>query len=253
MLRVILVDDEKLALDELGFMLSSYPEIKVIGAYTNPAEALGQIIAQKPDLIFLDIDMPVINGLTLAKEVISVLKNTEIVFVTAFDGYAVNAFEVNAMDYLLKPVSRDRLDKTIERLCLKHKANGKVGKYIMDKLNNIEKSLRQFEEKLAVWENEQIYLLKPSDILYLTVEDGNVLVFARQGRFLSKLSLEIWEGKLAAHNFFRCHRSFLVNVDFIERIIPTENNCCTIMLNDRKDEIPVSRRQTKELRTKLEI
>jgi DNA-binding LytR/AlgR family response regulator len=105
---------------------------------------------------------------------------------------------------------RKRCQKTIERLCLKQKGTGKVGKYIMDKLNNIEKSLNQSEEKFAVWENEQIYLLKPSDILYLTVEESSVLLFSKQGKFLSKHSLEIWEGKLAAYNFFRCHRGFSI-------------------------------------------
>lgn len=252
MIKTILVDDEQLALDELRYMLSRYPDLEIIGTYTNPVEALSQIMTQKPNLLFLDIEMPVLGGLNLAKEVMGELKNTEIVFVTAFDEYAVNAFEVNAMDYLLKPVSRDRLDKTLERLCLRHKNNGKAGKYIMEKLNHIEKNLKQFEEKFAVWENDQIYLLKPSDILYLTVEDRNVIIFSKQQKFAAKHNLDIWEQKLAAYNFFRCHRGFLVNMDSVERIVPYENNCCTIILKD-KTEIPVSRRQTKELRSRLEI
>ncbi len=165
----------------------------------------------------------------------------------------MEAFEIIAVDYLQKPVGRERLDKTIERLRLSHKPNGKTGRNILDKLNIIEKSLKQSEEKFAVWGIDQIYLLKPSDILYLTVEDGSVLLFSRQGQFTTKQSLDIWEKKLDSYNFFRCHRGFLVNMDYVERIVPYENNCCTVILKDKRAEIPVSRRQTKELRSKLAI
>ena len=253
MLKVMLVDDEKLALDELCYLFSQYADVEITGTFINPVEALGQIILKKPDILFLDIDMPEINGLNLAKEVIGVLGNIEIVFVTAFDNYAINAFEVNAIDYILKPIHQERLDKTIERIRLRHKSSTKVGKNIIEKLNNIEKFVKQDIEKFAVWENNEIVLLNAFDIFYFTVENSNHIIFTNRGRFTIKRGIDFWEEKLKGYNFFRCHRSFLVNMDYIDRIIPNENNCCTIILKDKKYEVPVSRSKTKELKRKLEI
>lgn len=253
MLKVMLVDDERLALDELCYLFSAYDDMEVAGAFVNPLQALEQIIVKKPDILFLDIDMPEINGLNLAKEVTGVLGNTEIVFITAFDDYAVNAFEVNAIDYILKPIGRDRLDKTIDRIRSRHKGSTKTGRSIAEKLNNIEKYVKQDKEKIAVWANSEIILLNTSDILYFTVENGNHVIITSRGKFSMKRGIDFWEERVKAYNFFRCHRSFLVNMDYIDRIIPNENNCCTIILKDKQYEIPVSRSKTKELRKILDI
>jgi DNA-binding LytR/AlgR family response regulator len=253
MLKVMIVDDEKLALDELCYLLSNYADVEIIGMFLNPVEALDQIVLKKPDILFLDIDMPEISGLNLAKEVTGVLGNIEIVFVTAFDNYAINAFEVNAVDYILKPIQRDRLDRTIDRIRSRHKNNTKVGKSIVEKLNSIEKCIKQDVEKFAVWASDEIILLNASDIFYFTVENGSHVIITNRGEFQIKQGIDFWEERLKAYNFFRCHRSFLMNMDYIDMIIPYENNCCTIILKDNKYEIPVSRSKTKELRRKLDI
>lgn len=252
-MKVMLVDDEKLSLDELEYLLGQYDDMEIAGTFTNPVEALEQIIQKKPDILFLDIDMPVINGLNLAKEIIGVLKSVEIVFVTAFNNYAIEAFEVNAIDYILKPTRRDRMDKTIERIRLRHKGSTKVGRSIVEKLNNIEKYVKQDVEKFAVWADDEIILLNTHDIFYFTVENGDHDIITSRGKFPIKRGIDFWEERLKAYNFFRCHRSFLVNMDYIDRIIPYENNCCTIVLKDKGYQIPVSRSKTRELKKRLDI
>lgn len=253
MLKVMIVDDEKLALDELCYLISRYEDVEITGAFINPLEALEQIILKKPDILFLDIAMPEISGLNLAREITGVLGNIEIVFVTAFDNYAINAFEVNAIDYILKPVHSDRLDKTIERIRLRHKNNAKAGRSIVEKLNSIEKYVKQDIEKFAVWANNEIILLNTFDIFYITVENSSHTIVTNRGKFSIKRGIDFWEERLKAYNFFRCHRSFLVNMDYVDRIILNENNCCTIVLKEKKYEVPVSRSKTKELRRKLDI
>lgn len=253
MLKVMLVDDERLALDELCYLVGNYADMEIIGSFINPVEALEQIILKKPDILFLDIGMPEINGLNLAKEVTGVLGNINIIFVTAFDDYAINAFEINAVDYVLKPIQKERLDKTIDRIRLRYKSTSKAGKSILEKLNNIEKSLKQDTEKFAVWSNNEIILLSAFDIYYFTVENGSHVIITNRGKFPVKRGIDFWEERLKTFNFFRCHRSYLINMDYMDRIILNENNCCTIVLKDNKYEIPVSRSRTKELRRELDI
>ena len=112
-MRIILVDDEKPALEELTYIINKYSFIELIGTYNNPTIALERILKEKPDVVFLDVEMPEINGFTIAREIIRAEMDTIIVFVTAFDEYAIKAFEVNAVDYILKPFHEERIDLTI--------------------------------------------------------------------------------------------------------------------------------------------
>lgn len=115
-MRIVLVDDEKPALEELSYIINKYSFIEISGTFTNPAEALEHILKEKPDVVFLDIEMPEINGFTIAREITNAEIDTIIVFVTAFDEYALKAFEVNAVDYILKPYDEKRIDQTVKRL-----------------------------------------------------------------------------------------------------------------------------------------
>lgn len=116
MIRAIIVDDERMALEQLGYVLSQYREISISAEFSDPVEVLGKIPALKPDVAFLDIDMPEVNGFMLAEEIMEISPHTSVVFVTAYDDFAVKAFEINAIDYVLKPVSRSRIDNTIQRI-----------------------------------------------------------------------------------------------------------------------------------------
>jgi DNA-binding LytR/AlgR family response regulator len=254
MLKVMLADDENLALDELRYNLEQFNDIMITGAFSDPTEALSRMVTDKPDVVFLDINMPAVSGLNLAREVLSASNKTDVVFVTAYDSYAVNAFEVSAVDYLLKPVSQDRLARTLETIRIRRKDSLRSSspiKLILNRLDNVENYIKQTGKKLTVWKDEEIFLIKAQEIVYITVENGVSAVVTERDRFTSRLSIGIWEEKLRGSGFFRCHRGFLVNMEFIERIIPYENNCCGIVMKGGDIKIPVSRSRTKELKDKL--
>ena len=120
MIRTVLIDDERPALKGLEFMLKKYDSIQIIGMYTNPIEAIDVIANLKPDVVFLDIEMPQLRGIDAASAILDACEGVEIIFVTAYDQYAIEAFELNSLDYLLKPVATERMDKTIARV-LTHK------------------------------------------------------------------------------------------------------------------------------------
>lgn len=251
MIKVILIDDEKMALEELKYSLHEFSEIQIIGEYTDPLKALQEIFTKKPDLVMLDIEMPEINGFAIAEEIIAQHPGIQIVFVTAYDEYAIKAFETNAIDYVLKPVSKDRLGITIDRACqiCKKDKNEKVA-------NSISALNRYFTEstyKVIVWENEEIILLRPDNILYFKSEDKDIVVVVDKNKYKTKYTLHYWEEKLLNRGFFRCHKGYLINLDKIEKITPMFNNTFIIKLFDHAMDIPVSRSAGKKLRIILGI
>lgn len=157
MIRAIIVDDEKMALEQLRFVLNQYEEIYIAGEFSDPAEILGKIRVLKPDVAFLDIDMPEINGFMLAEEIRDISPETSVVFVTAYDNYAVRAFEINAVDYVLKPISKARIDNTIQRVI--GRITSPEGKSIKGN-DNLDKLIKQNIIRILAWEGENIKIIK---------------------------------------------------------------------------------------------
>ncbi|HAA25180.1 MAG TPA: DNA-binding response regulator [Ruminiclostridium sp.] len=245
MIRAIIVDDEKMALEQLRYALSQYKEISIAAEFSDPVEVLGKIRVLKPDVAFLDIDMPEINGFMLAEEIRDISPGTSIVFVTAYDDYAIKAFEINAVDYVLKPISRTRIDNTIQRVI--RKITGLEGKSIKGN-DNLDKLIKQNIIRILAWEGENIKILKPSDVLFFSIAKRNTIIITKQKKYLGKHSLNYWEDRLAQWNFFRCHRSYLINLDKIEKIYSIFNNMYYLKMKDCKNEIPVSRRSLNNLK-----
>ena len=245
MIRAIIVDDEKMALEQLRYALSQYKEISIAAEFSDPVEVLGKIRVLKPDVAFLDIDMPEINGFMLAEEIRDISPGTSIVFVTAYDDYAIKAFEINAVDYVLKPISRTRIDNTIQRVI--RKITGLEGKSIKGN-DNLDKLIKQNIIRILAWEGENIKILKPSDVLFISIAKRNTIIITKQKKYLGKHSLNYWEDRLAQWNFFRCHRSYLINLDKIEKIYSIFNNMYYLKMKDCKNEIPVSRRSLNNLK-----
>ncbi len=252
-LRTIIVDDETPAREELHFLISSYPEIKLVGEAASGTEAVRLAESLLPDVIFLDIKMWDLNGFETAKSIFEKGINPFIVFATAYDEYAIKAFEINAVDYILKPFSKKRLDKTVSRIIDLFKSNEnhfemyKFIEYVetMNKSQNI---------KIPVWKNNRIYLLNPSDINYFEAVEKGSKVMASQGEYETNCCLSELEDKLKDYNFFRAHKSFLVNMDKVIEIVPWFNGTYILSLKDyEKNEVPVSRRCAKKLREHLEI
>ncbi|WP_058485006.1 LytR/AlgR family response regulator transcription factor [Defluviitalea phaphyphila] len=247
MIQVILVDDERPALEELEYMLEKYENIEVVGTYTDPLIALKEIKRKKPQVVFLDISMPEIDGFSLAKEIIKLNFKVNIVFVTAFDEYAISAFEINAVDYILKPLCEERLDSTINRIRDNIKQDA-------IKINSIQEVVRQLKKpliRIPVWKKDRIILLDPKEILYCTVEGGETYVVTEKEKYFISDTLSHLEEEL--EGFFRCHRSFLINTEYIDEIIPWFNNTYAVKMKNRDEEIPVSRRHSKVLKEMFHI
>jgi DNA-binding LytR/AlgR family response regulator len=256
MIKVFLIDDEQPALSELEYQLNQYQEIKVTGTYTNTTKFLKALEEDVPDVIFMDIEMPQMSGFELSEKVKQEYPEILIVFATAFDQYAIKAFEVNAVDYIVKPVYEERLEKTVERikLTLENKKSSKVHE---EKLNKILAHLviEGRSIKIPVKQKDYIVLLEPEKIIYCEVEQGIVKVITKDGIYTYEHNLSFLENELYGQNFFRCHRAFLVNMDDIKKIKPWFNDTWNIVVDvgNEEVEIPLSRRRMKELKVKYHI
>jgi len=247
LIKTILIDDEEIAVTHLEYLLQQYPEIDVIATFTDPVTALEKIHLFQPDLIFLDIKMPEINGLVVAEELMQILPQTYVVFVTAYDQYALNAFDYNAIDYILKPVSLKRIDRTIQKVITNFNS-GKSNTTFSSKLSKIRTIYgKGFNKIIAVEEEGKIILLNPSDIIMFTPRGHGAIIHTQQKNYNTKQSMNYWEERLAEFNFFRCHKSYLVNFDKLEKILPMFNNTYLLKFSNYPTEIPVSRNKAKEL------
>jgi two-component system LytT family response regulator/two-component system response regulator LytT len=250
---VLLVDDESPAREELRYLLESYTEIKIIGEASSGQEAIEKILTLKPDVIFLDIQLSDMDGFEVAWKVFSEGVTPVVVFATAYDEYAVRAFEINALDYILKPFSEKRLDNTVKRLIevfreRKQKQESlKVSEYL-------QKTRKTACSKLSLWKNDRIYLVCPEEICYCEAVEKGSKIKTEKGEFLSPYTLSELEEKIGSPDFVRTHKSYLVNFDKVKEIIPWFNGTFILSIKGyEKDEVPVSRRHAKEIREMFEI
>lgn len=255
MIRCIIVDDETPAREELKYLLNDFDRVEIVGEASHGKEAIELNNRLKPDLVFLDIAMPQLSGIDVAQTIIREHQNKPIiVFVTAFEQFAVEAFEVNAIDYLLKPISKERLEKAFHRITNAYKlvdANyeEKIGKLI----NYLKDGEIKKVNKIMVYNNGRLIPIAPSEILYLTVEERNTILFSTKGRFELSGTLSQLEDKLISYNFFRSHKSYLVNLDYIEAVEPWFNSTFMIKLKYVDEKIPVSRSQSKDFKKIMDI
>ena len=239
MLRAYVVDDEPLARDELKYLLARSREVKVLGESDCIEDALYDISLLKPDIIFLDIELAGENGLALAAKLEGLNRMPAIVFAPAYDEYALQAFEVNAVDYLLKPFSEDRILKAI----------GKIKKFHIQKEepNKADTSQLQCMGKFAVMTDEKIILLTCSDIVYIESCEGKCKIQTSNELYKISDTLVSLEKKLPLTQFFRVHRSYIVNIEHIAEIVPWFNSTYNLHMSNGS-KIPVSRTYVKELK-----
>lgn len=235
MIRALIVDDETLARRNLIEMLGD--SVDIAGEAENGLDALDKIADLRPDVVFLDIEMPEMTGF----EMLTQLADPPlVVFVTAYDHYAIQAFESNAVDYILKPLRRDRVLKAVERLKSRTKPTATAG------LQNV---LRQFPGamKLAGRRGRRIVLIAPGEVIWIGVEDRLVFLHSREGRFLIDRTLTDLEAMLAAHGFFRVSRGEMVNLQHARELIPRSSGTWRLLLSNGH-ELDVSRERARELR-----
>ena len=247
-LSVIIVDDEQLARDELAYLLRDLDGVDVIAQGKNGLEAVSLIRDNAPDLVFLDVQMPGLDGFGVIKKLIEKkIPLPRIVFATAFDQYAVKAFEVNALDYLLKPFDKKRIVQAID------KVKAKAVAAPADKLDTLVKMLeaqRPAPSKVLLKAAGRLFLIDQKDICYASIEGGIITVVSNQMDGQSNCrTLEELLTSLDPNLFWRAHRSFLVNINRIKEVVPWFKSSYQIRMDDKKQtEIPVSRAQTKRLR-----
>lgn len=239
-IRAVIIDDEQPARQELSFLLRQLEWLEVVGEAETADEGMAVILALCPQLVFLDIKLPGANGLELAKEIAQLPDKPHVVFTTAYDSYALAAFEVNALDYILKPYHEARVLKAA------HKA-----RVALDK--GRAQVARPAKDRLPVRRDEKVYIL-PFDDISLAFADGrDILVGAKQAVYRSELSLQELEEKFATHNFFRCHRGYLINLDKIKEISPWFSGGYVLKLEGFAADVPVSRKHVKEFKLRVGI
>lgn len=263
MVRAVLVDDEQLARDELGYLLGEVGGVDVVGQAGNGVEALATIDKLQPDVVFLDVQMPGLTGFEVARRLVDTQALSQIIFVTAYDQHAIEAFEVNAVDYLLKPVEPTRLQMAVERarrrISLDRVADGgataSVNNDQLEKIIQLVAERQSRRERLAIKVGERFMLVRAEDIIYASLGDDGIAVVTEQHAGTSNYrSLDELHDRLDATVFWRVHRSHLVNINKIKEIVPWFSRNYILRMKDAKStEIPVSRTQTRRLREYLKL
>ena len=264
-LRAVLVDDEQLARDELGYLLGQVGGVDVVGQAGNGVEALTTIDRLQPDVVFLDIQMPGLSGFEVARRMVQSRAPTHIIFVTAFDQHAIEAFEVNAVDYLLKPVDQARLEVSVERarrrmvterpLELVSNGSANVNHADLERIIELVTERQSRRERLAIKVGERFLLVRSEEIIYASLADEGITVVTSQYIGTSNYrTLDELQERLDASVFWRVRRSHLVNINKIKEIVPWFSRNYILRMKDEKaTEIPVSRTQTRRLRDYLKL
>jgi two-component system LytT family response regulator/two-component system response regulator LytT len=253
-LRALVVDDEQLARDELCFQLEQLGGVEIAGQAGNGVEAIDAIERLRPDVVFLDIQMPGLSGFEVARRVVALGLSTHIVFVTAFDQYALEAFEVNAVDYLLKPVEPARLEQALQRARRRIDAKAPLNEHI-EKIVKLVGDRQQWRGQVAVKVGERFLLVQTDDMIYASLNGDTISIVTGQVSGTSNYrTLDELQARLDPDVFWRVHRSHLVNINKIKEIVPWFSRNYILRMKDGKaTEIPVSRSQTKRLREYLKL
>lgn len=250
-LSAVIVDDEQLARDELSYLLKGVDDLHIVAQGRNGLEAVNLVREHSPDILFLDVQMPGLDGFGVLKKLIDrKVALPQIVFATAFDQYAVKAFEVNAIDYLLKPFDKKRVLQAIEKA--RKKLHGTPAP-ASEKLETLVKMLENQKpqiSKVLLRSAGRMLLVDQKDVCFASIEDGIISVAATniEGQSNCRTLEELLDG-LDPDLFWRAHRSYVVNINRIKEVVPWFKSSYQLRMDDRKQtNIPVSRAQTKRLR-----
>lgn len=248
-LSTVIVDDEQLARDELAYLLKNVGDVNVVAQGKNGVEAVSLIKEHNPDLVFLDVQMPGLDGFGVIKKLMDKkVPLPQIVFATAYDQYAVKAFEVNAVDYVLKPFDKQRVTQSVKKVKQRLETTSGPAERIESLIRAIEQKPQT--SKILIKAVGRLFLVDQKDICYASIEDGviTVVTSATEGQSNCR-TLEELLAALDPNLFWRAHRSYLVNINRIREVVPWFKSSYQLRMDDKKQsEIPVSRAQTKRLR-----
>jgi len=254
-LKTIVVDDEQLARDELRFLLEQLPGIEIVAQAGNGVEALRVIEEYQPDLVMLDVQMPGLTGFEVARRVVQAGIESQLVFVTAYDQYAIDAFDVNAVDYLLKPVEQERLATAVDRVRKRLAVEKPRKDPDLEPLLQMLADRQGRREQLAIKIDERFLLIHTDEVVHASVDDDQIRVVTNSLSGTSNYrTLDELQARLDPAVFWRVHRSHLVNINKIKEIVPWFSRNYILKMKDAKGtEIPVSRSQTRRLRDYLKL
>lgn len=251
-LQCIIVDDELPASTELYHLLKEIGGVEVLYCAHDGSDALTAVRKLRPHALFLDIKMPGMDGFDVAREVLSGGHQPQIVFTTAYDDFAIDAFEVSAVDYVLKPFSRERLEKTVKRL-MESNAQRLGSKDVDAIVDRLKDGMNHYPlVRLSVYDKGRIIFLPPGDICFCQASYGHSTVLTPDSSYDCHASLDDIEDRFAEERFFRVHRSYLVNIEHIQDVVPYVNGRYVITMKDNaRTEVPVSRNRLRLLKKVL--
>ena len=245
-IKALIVEDEELARKILREFLKSFPEIEVAGEYADGFSALRAIREQKPDLVFLDVQMPKLTGF----EMLELLDDApEIIFTTAFDQYAIKAFEINAVDYLLKPFSEERFREAVDKAAKRLRGKGQP---VLGPLKNHIDKTAGVISRVVVRSGGEIRVIPVEQIIYIEALDDYVMIYAETGRFMKQKTMKYFDDHLPGDEFVRVHRSYIVKAGRIVKIEPYGKNSWIVVLKG-SFRVPVSRSGYTLLKEVLDI
>lgn len=235
MIKAVLIDDEPLARSMVAEYLDGYPQVEIVAECNDGFEGAKAIMQHQPDLVFLDIQMPKINGFEMLEIIDS---QPAVIFTTAFDEYAIRAFEQHAVDYLLKPIAKPRFDRAMEKfLDTQHReTDRKNTQELVDKMQQTDGKL----ERIVVKTGAKIKIIPAGSIIYLEADDDYVQIHTDDGTFLKNKTMASFEEQLDPAQFVRVHRSFIVKIDHIARLEPHEKDSYVAVLADGR-QVSVSK------------
>lgn len=236
---VLVVDDERYAREELVHLLGDFKHIRIVGEAESGEDAIVKSLTLKPDVVFLDIEMPKMNGMEAAKVLQELKKAPLIIFATAYPQFAADAFRLEALDYLLKPYEEEQLQETISR--------------VEKRLFTADEQTIVAKGKLSIETDGEIHYLNPADILYLSREEKFTKIFTADKEYHVRTTLKDLEARLAGFEFFRIHKSYVVNLSYVKMLTPWFNGAYQLKLEGKEEALAVSRNYVKALRSKLEL
>lgn len=233
-MNCIIVDDEYPSREELKYFIKNFSNIKIMEEFDDSIKALEYIQQNKPDIIFLDINMPKLDGMALGKIINHFPKHSLIIFITAHKDYAVDAFEIEAYDYILKPFSEERIVNTLKKIekCTDKKC-----------INN----------KITLWKDNKMIVRRIVDISYCEARERETLIYISGAQYNINCSISEFYKRLPKELFFRSHRSYIINTDKITEVIPWFNNTFMLKLQGEEVDIPVSRNNIIEFKQMMGI
>lgn len=237
----MIIDDEQLILNHLKEILSQFDDIQIVYESTSPQHALKHLKEIDPEVVFADIAIPEMNGVELAERIFEMDSSIKLVFVTAYEQYAIEAFRVNAVDYILKPVTTSKISNTLKKL-------RKIG---IGEKEEVEK--REGIFRIIGTQNGKFYIIRPEEGKFIKTVAREQILVTEKGEYVLKNSLSYWEEKLKTYGWFRCHKGFLINLNEIEEVYPMFNYTYNIRMKGSREEVLVSRTFVKEFKDILNM